>query len=217
MNFKPLNVLVACEYSGIVRDAFVAAGHYAMSVDILDTESLGNHYKGDIRDILNHPSVHDWDLMIAHPPCTHLASSGARWWKDKDPQLQADAIELVKTLLEAPIPYICLENPVGVLSTALRLPDQIIQPWQFGESKQKTTCLWFKNLPTLTPTEYVDRGEFVTTKKGKKVPKWYNIGEQKDRGKIRSKFFPGVAKAMAEQWGYFIQWEKAQKTLGGLD
>lgn len=146
-----MRVLVACEFSGTVRDAFIRAGHDAMSCDLLPTEVPGPHYTGDVRDILH--GTHDgaWDLMIAHPPCTHLAVSGARWFKDKCAE-QAEALEFVRLLLNAPIPRIALENPVSIISSRIRKPDQIIQPWMFGHGETKATCLWLKGLPKLTPT-----------------------------------------------------------------
>ena len=137
-----MKILVACEYSGVVRDAFIARGHEAISCDILPTEKEGPHYLGNVLDIL-----HDgWDVMIAHPPCTHLAVSGAKWFKYKQKE-QEEALGFVQVLLDAPIEKICLENPVSVISSKIRKPDQIIQPWQFGHTATKTTCLWLKNLP----------------------------------------------------------------------
>jgi hypothetical protein len=141
-----------------------------------------------------------WDLMIAHPPCTHLAVSGARWFKGKEKE-QAEALEFVMTLLSAPIEKIALENPVIVISTRIRKPDQIVQPWMFGDPFTKTTCLWLKNLPPLTPTNIVDKGERHITKGGKSLPSWYNLPPSEDRAKIRGTTFKGMAEAMAEQWG----------------
>ena len=138
--------------------------------------------------------------MIAHPPCTHLAVSGARWFKDKKEE-QEEALEFVRTLLDAPIPKIALENPVSVISTRIRKPDQIVQPWMFGDPFTKTTCLWLKGLPLLEPTNIVSKGERHVTKSGKSLPAWYNLPPSEDRAKIRSRTFPGFAKAMAEQWG----------------
>ena len=147
-----MRVLVACEYSGTVRDAFRAKGHDAWSCDLLPTDAdPAWHYEGDIFDII----MDDWDLMIAHPPCTHLAVSGARWFKDKREE-QLEALAFVRTLLAAPIPRIALENPVSIISSAVRKPDQIIQPWQFGHGEVKATCLWLKNLPLLTMTNQVE-------------------------------------------------------------
>lgn len=191
-----MRVLVACEYSGIVRDAFIARGHDAMSCDLLPTDAPGPHYMGDVRDVLSD----GWDLMIAHPPCTHLAVSGARWFKDKVEE-QKEALVFVQLLLDAPIERIALENPVSVIASRIRKPNQIVQPYFFGDSFRKTTCLWLKNLPLLIPTNMVDQGETHTTKSGKRLPKWYNIPPREDRWKIRSVTFPGFANAMAEQWG----------------
>ena len=193
-----MRVLVACEYSGVVRDAFLNAGHYAMSCDLLPCESTasGDHYQGDVRDILDH----DWDLMVAHPPCTHLAVSGARWFKDKLPE-QALALEFVRLLLDAPIPRIALENPVSIISSRIRKPDQIIQPYEHGHEATKTTCLWLKNLPLLQPSNIVGKGARHITKSGRSLPKWYNLPPSVDRWKIRSATFPGIAAAMAAQWG----------------
>lgn len=193
-----MKVLVACEFSGIVRDAFAARGHNAISCDLLMPYNAnpGMHYQGDVRDILNN----GWDLMIAHPPCTHLAVSGARWFKDKKEE-QEEALEFVQTLLNAPIPRIALENPVSIISSRIRKPDQIVQPWMFGDPFTKTTCLWLKNLPKLKPTKIVDKGERHITKSGKSLPKWYNLPPSEDRGMKRSVTFEGFANAMAEQWG----------------
>lgn len=137
-----MRVLVACEFSGVVRDAFIAAGHDAMSCDLLPTDSPGPHYEGDVRDVIDD----DWDLMVAHPPCTHLAVSGARWFKDKQ-QEQTEALDFVRLLMDAPIPRIAVENPVSIISSRIRKPDQIVQPWQYGHGETKATCLWLKNLP----------------------------------------------------------------------
>jgi site-specific DNA-cytosine methylase len=192
-----MRVLIACEYSGTVRDAFIRAGHYAASCDLLPSDStLGDHYQCSVLDILDH----DWDLMIAHPPCTHLAVSGARWFKDKQ-QEQLEALEFVRQLLAAPIPRIALENPVSIISSHIRKPDQIIQPYQFGHEATKTTCLWLKNLPPLVPTKVVSKGDRHVTKSGKSLPTWYNLPPSADRWKIRSATFKGIAEAMASQWG----------------
>lgn len=192
-----MRVLVACEYSGAVRDAFIARGHDAWSCDLLPTDKPGPHYQGDVTKIL----VADrWDLMIAHPPCTHLAVSGARWFKDKQVE-QAAALDFVRLLLNAPVPRIALENPVSIISSRIRKPDQIIQPWQFGHEATKTTCLWLKGLPPLTPTKIVGRGARHITKSGRSLPEWYNLPPSTDRWKIRSATFQGIADAMADQWG----------------
>ena len=147
-----MRVLVACEFSGRVRDAFIRHGHDAVSCDLLPSETEGPHYQGDVRDILNN----GWDLMVAHPPCTDLAVSGARWFADKraDGRQQA-ALDFVRLLMDAPIPRIAVENPVSIISSAIRKPDQVVQPWQFGEGETKATCLWLKDLPKLTATDVV--------------------------------------------------------------
>lgn len=194
-----MRVLVACEYSGVVRSAFSDLGHDTWSCDLLPSELNGQHYQGDVRDILDD----GWDLMIAHPPCTHLAVSGARWFKDKHEE-QLEALEFVRMLLNAPIGHICLENPVSVISSKIRKPDQIIQPWQFGHEATKTTCLWLKNLPALIPTEIVGKGSRHVTKGGKSLPTWYNLPPSEDRWKIRSKTFTGIAEAMANQWSEYL-------------
>ena len=190
-----LKVLVACEFSGIVRDAFKRRGHDALSCDLLPTETPGNHYEGDIRDILSE----EWDLMIAHPPCTHLAVSGARYFKNKRIE-QADALEFVRMLMDAPIPKICIENPVSVISTRIRKPDQIVQPYMFGHPESKKTCLWLKNLPKLTATELLElpkAGVWLNqTKSGQN-----KLAPSPDRWKNRSRTYTGIADAMAQQWG----------------
>ena len=191
-----MKVLVACEFSGLVRDAFIERGHDAVSCDILPTEQPGPHIQGDVLEILDD----GWDLMIAHPPCTHLAVSGARWFKDKVEE-QKEALDFVRALLDAPIPQIALENPVSVISTQIRKPDQIVQPYWFGDEATKTTCLWLKNLPLLEPSNMVGKGERHITKSGRSLPKWYNLPPSPDRSKIRSTTFPGFAKAMSDQWG----------------
>ena len=191
-----MRVLVACEYSGVVRDAFNARGHFAMSCDLLPSDAPGMHYQGDVRDVLDG----GWDLMIAHPPCTHLASSGAKWFKNKQVE-QAEALDFVRLLLNAPISRIALENPVGVISTQIRKPDQIVQPYEHGHEATKTTCLWLKNLPPLRPTNIVGKGSRHVTKSGRSLPEWYNLPPSADRWKIRSATFPGIAAAMADQWG----------------
>ena len=181
-----MRVLIACEFSGVVRDAFLLRGHSAMSCDLLYSERPGPHYVGDVRDVL-----HDgWDLMVAHPPCTYLASSGARWWKERL-ELQRQALEFVQELMDAPIDRIAIENPVGKISTAIRKPDQIIQPWMFGHGETKATCLWLKELPLLQPTDIVDGRE----------ARIHHMPPSKDRWKLRSITYSGVARAMAEQWG----------------
>lgn len=188
-----MRVIVGCEYSGTVRDSFLTRGHDAISVDILPTDSKGPHHIGDLLEFCKE-NAEKYDMLIAHPPCTHLAVSGARWFKDKQLE-QREALNFVKQILELPFKYIALENPVSIISTHIRKPDQIIQPWMFGESYTKTTCLWLKNLPKLVPTNVVDKGEFVIHG-GKKLPKWYS-----NRTIARDKTFKGIAEAMADQWG----------------
>lgn len=149
-----MKVLVACEYRGRVRDAFITCGHDAVSCDLLPSDSDGPHHQGDVAEILHF----GWDLMIAHPPCTHLAVSGSRWFKDKVRE-QAEALVFVQMLLNAPIPRIALENPISIISTRIRKPDQIVQPWMFGHGETKATCLWLKGLPKLSPTNVVEGRE----------------------------------------------------------
>ena len=180
-----MKVLIGCEFSGIVRDEFLKLGHDAISCDLLPSEKPGPHYQGDIRDIL----YDSWDLMIVHPPCTHLAISGARWFKNKI-QEQKEALKFIQLLLDAPIDKICLENPVSIISSHIRKPDQIIQPWQFGHGLTKKTCLWLKNLPLLQATNIVS-GRANTI---------HNMPETADRWKKRSRTFIGIAQAMAQQW-----------------
>lgn len=193
-----MRVLIACEYSGAVRDAFSALGHDAISCDLLPSEKPGQHYQGDVRDILRD----GFDLMIAHPPCTHLAVSGARWFKDKQED-QRLALDFVRLLMDAPIPRIAIENPVSIISSRIRKPDQIIQPYHYGHEATKTTCLWLKGLPLLKPTHIVGKGSRHVTKSGKSLPSWYNLPPRADRWKIRSATFPGIAQAMARQWGSY--------------
>lgn len=178
-------ILVACEYSGTVRDAFAKLGWDAWSCDLLPSEKPGNHHQGDVREML----TKSWDIMVAHPPCTHLAVSGARWFKDKVKE-QAEALDFVRLLLDAPIPRIALENPVSIISSKIRKPDQVIQPWQFGHGETKATCLWLKSLPKLTPSNIVD---------GREQRIW-KLPPSADRWKERSRTFPGIAEAMATQW-----------------
>ena len=166
-----MRVLVACEYSGAVRDAFIKKGHNAVSCDILPTDNPGPHYQGDVFDIIDD----GWDLMIAFPPCTHLAVSGAKHFaKKREDGRQQQGIDFFLKIANANIPKIAVENPVGIMSNVFRKPDQIIQPWQFGDMAQKTTCLWLKNLPLLRHTNIVDKGEFYISPSGKKLPKWYS-------------------------------------------
>jgi hypothetical protein len=182
-----MRVLVACEYSGAVRDAFIARGHDAWSCDLLPTERPGPHYQEDVREVI---ADMQWDLMIAHPPCTHLAVSGARWWKDKLFE-QGEALDFVRFLMAAPIPRIAIENPISKISTAIRKPDQIVQPWQFGHGETKATCLWLKGLPKLVPTDIVDGRE----------ARIHKMPPSADRWKERSRTYQGIADAMAAQWG----------------
>ena len=184
-----MRVLVACEFSGIVREAFKRRGHDAWSCDLLSSEIPGQHLQGDV---LSHLSD-GWDLMIAHPPCTDIAVSGARWFKNKQKE-QVAALDFVRELLNALIEGIALENPVSIISTRIRKPDQIIQPWQFGHPETKTTCLWLNNLPPLKPTNIVE---------GRK-PRVHYESPGPDRWKNRSRTYQGIADAMAEQWGSAI-------------
>ena len=182
-----MKVLIACEYSGTVRDAFTALGHDAISCDLLPSDRPGNHHQGDVREVL----YHGWDLMIAHPPCTDLAVSGARHFAEKIADgRQQRALDFVRLLLDAPIKRIALENPISVISSKIRKPDQIIQPWQFGHGETKATCLWLKNLPALVPTDIV----------GGREQRIWKLPPTKDRWKIRSTTFQGIADAMAKQW-----------------
>lgn len=194
-----LNVLIGFEMSGRVRDAFIAKGHNAVSCDLLPTMSEGPHYQGDIRNILHR----EWDIIIAFPPCTHLAVSGAKHFAAKRADgRQQQGIDLFMLIANYDCPRMCIENPVGIMSTEWRKPDQIVQPYMFGDPFTKTTCLWLKGLPLLTPTNIVDKGARKTTKGGKSLPEWYNIPPSDPlRAQKRSMTFPGLAAAMAEQWG----------------
>lgn len=185
-----MRVLVACEYSGVVRDAFIAAGHEAMSCDLLPTDSPGPHYEGDVFDIIDYP----WDLAIMHPPCTHTAVSGARHFADKrmDGRQQCGISFIMRLIRRSQhIPMTAIEQPVSILSSHYRKPDQIIQPWQFGHGEVKAICLWLKNLSELQPTKTVDGRE----------ARVHRMAPSPNRWKERSKFYPGIAKAMADQWG----------------
>lgn len=184
-----MKVLVACEYSGIVRDAFAAKGHNAISCDFLDTESVGKHYQGNVLDIIND----GFDLMIAHPPCTNLAVSGARWFPAKmaDGSQQRD-LDFVQILMDAHIDKICIENPISIISSMIRKPDQIIQPYMFGHGETKATCLWLKNLPRLIPTNIVEGRENRIWKMPPSANRW----------KLRSTTYKGIAEAMANQWNF---------------
>ena len=191
-----MRVLIACEYSGRVRDAFIARGHEAMSCDLLPTDAPGPHYQGDVRDVLDFP----WDLMIAHPPCTDLAVSGAAWFANKrlTGSQQASA-SFFKSLAKADIPHIAIENPVCIMSSLWRKPDQIIQPWMFGHMEQKATCLWLKGLPSLTETSNV-KEEMMLLPKNQRERLHY-LPPSADRWKLRSETYRGIAEAMADQWG----------------
>jgi hypothetical protein len=185
---EPLRVLIACEYSGAVRDAFIKRGHEAMSCDLLPTDAPGPHYQGDVRDVLDYP----WDLMIAHPPCTHLSVSGAAWFKEKQMDgRQQSGVSFFMQLTKADIPMIAIENPVCIMSSMWRKPDQTIQPWQFGHGETKATCLWLKGLQHLQPTNIVEGRE----------QRIHKLPPSEDRWKIRSQTFQGIADAMADQWG----------------
>lgn len=196
-----MRVLVACESSGVVRDAFRARGHFAMSCDLLSAERPGPHHQGDVRELLDQ----DWDLLIAHPPCTYLSVSGMHWTTRglRDPKLTEDALDLVRLFMDAPIERIAIENPVSVISSRIRKPDQIIQPHQFGHDASKKTCLWLKNLPLLQSTE------MVAPRMVNGRPRWANqtdsgqnkLPPSKNRWKLRSKTYEGIADAMATQWG----------------
>lgn len=182
-----MKVLIGCEFSGTVRRAFAAHGHDAWSCDLLlSDDNSPKHIIGDVLELLSK----GWDLAIFHPPCTHLSVSGARWFKDKEVE-QKEALEFVRKLMNASIPRIAIENPVSVISTKIKKPDQIIQPWQFGTGETKATCLWLKNLPLLTPANIVEGRE----------PKIHMMPPSKDRWKLRSKTYQGIAEAMAQQWG----------------
>jgi hypothetical protein len=182
-----MRVLVACEFSGVVREAFRARGHEAWSCDLLPADDGSPfHYQIDARAAW---ALEPFDLMVAHPPCTHLAVSGARWFKDKTLE-QAAALQFVRDLMAAPIPRIAIENPISIISSRIRRPDQIIQPWQFGHGEVKATCLWLKNLPRLTPTSVVT-GRYARVHREPPSP---------DRWKKRSVTYQGIADAMADQW-----------------
>lgn len=199
---RPMRVLVACEFSGTVRDAFAARGHEAWSCDLLPTERPGNHIQGDVLAVLGD----GWDLMIAHPPCTYLAGMGI-WWNHKRPErwpLTYAARDFVVALSEAPIAKIAIENPIGYLNRNWRKPDCIVNPWQFGHEAHKPTCLWLKGLPPLLPTKIVGRGRFYTKANGTRMSAWSHVtsGTRKEeRARIASRTFPGIAAAMATQWG----------------
>lgn len=194
---KKLKILVACEYSGRVRDAFLAAGHEATSCDLLPTDVGGPHYTGDLFDVIDYP----WDMLIAHPPCTDLAVSGAAWFeaKKKDGRQQASVAFFMRIVRRsAHIPRVAIENPVCIMSSLYRKPDQVIQPWMFGHPESKATCLWLKGLPPLTPTDNVYE-HFMSLPKNQQQRLHY-LPPSADRWKIRSETYTGIANAMAAQW-----------------
>lgn len=193
------NVLIACEFSGIVRDAFAAMGCRAASCDLLPSEAPGEHYQDDIFHVLAR-APWQWDLLIAFPPCTHLSSSGARWWAEKRAE-QQEAIEFVKALAAAPVGHIAIENPIGILSKAWRKPDQIVQPWQFGHGETKATCLWLTGLPLLQPTHVAGAPTFFWEEAPRqRVGRVWREPPSPDRWKNRSRTYVGIAAAMAAQW-----------------
>jgi hypothetical protein len=196
-----MKVLIACEFSGSVRNAFTALGHDAMSCDLEPSLTLGKHYQGDVFDIIND----GWDLMIAHPPCTHLAVSGARHFaKKRADGRQQQGIDFFLKLADCNIPRYAIENPIGIMSSVYRKPEQIIQPWQYGHDTTKATCLWLKGLPLLKPTNIVDRGGVWVAKSGKRMSQWFyesSLLPPKEREKMRNTTFKGIADAMAQQWG----------------
>lgn len=191
-----MKVLVACEFSGAVRDAFIAMGHDTMSCDLLPTDAPGPHYQGDVRDVIGD----GWDLMICHPPCTDLAVSGARHFAAKIADgRQQGALDFVRHLMDAPVERIAIENPVSVISSKIRKPDQIIHPWMFGHAENKKTCLWLKNLPPLQETSNVRH--IMAGMPKKETDKVHYMSPGVERWKMRSLTYPGIALAMAEQWG----------------
>lgn len=198
-----MRVLIACEFSGTVRDAFCALGYDAVSCDLLPSETDGKHVIGDAIELAYGQY---WDLMIAHPPCTHLAVSGARWFKDKQVE-QQQALQFVQQLLDAPIAYIALENPISIISSRIRKPNQIIQPWMFGHGETKATCLWLKGLPLLAPTNIVDGRKSLI----------HHMAPSPDRWKNRSRTYVGIAQAMAAQWGEYVSNYKQAPLSGDKD
>lgn len=187
-----MKILIACEFTGAVRDAFIAAGHDAISCDLLPSQRPGPHHQGDVLEFVRGHAPHHFDLMVAFPPCTDLAASGARWFPEKRADgRQTAALQFVRDLMALPVARWALENPVGVISTAIRKPDQIIHPWQHGHGETKATCLWLKGLPLLTPTQVVDG----------RVPRIHRLSPSPERWALRSATYPGIARAMAEQWG----------------
>lgn len=203
-----MRVLVACESSGMVRRAFRAAGHEAWSCDLLPADDGSEwHIQGDAIQAINQ----GWDLMVAHPPCTYLSVSGMHWTARglRDPKLTEEALMFVRKLMDAPVNRVCIENPVSVISSRIRPPDQTIQPYMFGEDASKRTCLWLKNLPPLIPTQRVPGRKVVNPKTGRIAERWANqtdsgqnrLPPSRDRWKKRSSTYPGIAAAMANQWG----------------
>jgi len=213
----PLKILIACESSGAIRNAMNKLGHVATSCDLLPSETFGDHYQGSVFDIIDQ----GWDLMIAHPPCTYLSSSGMHWTTRglRDPQLTEDALEFVRKLMDAPIPRIAIENPVGAISTRIRPADQYIQPFEFGDDASKKTGLWLENLPKLTPTKYVEP-RIINGKK-----RWSNqcdsgqnkLGPSADRWKNRSKTYQGIADAMSLQWAGDTGWRRVMFAADCID
>lgn len=197
-----MRVLVACEYSGRVRDAFLRLGHDALSCDLLPTDVPGPHHQGDVREILGR----GWDLLIAHPPCTHLAVSGNRWRAAKPAPLVEEALAFVRLLLAAPVERVAVENPVSIIGSRIRPADQTIQPWQFGHPEVKATCLWLRNLPLLRPTRIV----------AGRAARVHRLPPSADRWKLRSETYAGIAEAMAEQWGQLRPGEGVQGDLFGV-
>lgn len=207
-----MRVLIACEFSGIVRDAFVERGHEAISCDLLPCESTrrANHLQGDVFEYLREMPNY-FDLMIAHPPCTHLACSGARWFDKKIADgRQAEAVRFFMNFVDVPIKKIAIENPIGIMSRMWKKPTQIVQPYYFGDEFEKPTCLWLIGLPRLIhikksdlldPSTHCEKGPRHTTRSGRSLPVWYNQPPSPERSKNRSRTFPGLANAMAEQWG----------------
>lgn len=195
-------MLVACEFSGTVRDAFLRRGHDAWSCDLLPTSAPGPHIQGDVLAVIGN----GWDLMVAHPPCTDLAVSGARWFAAKGKDRQRAALAFFAALLSAPIDRIAVENPVSIAATKIRRPDQTIQPWQFGHGETKATCLWLRGLPLLAPTRVVDGRD----------PRVHRLPPSSDRWALRSLTYHGIADAMAEQWGDAARWTPVQTTLAGV-
>jgi hypothetical protein len=201
MGMGSMKILIACEFSGTVREAFAKLGHDVTSCDLEPTSLPGKHYQGDVNDIIND----GWDMMIAFPPCTHLAVSGARHFEQKRKDgRQQQGIDFFMSIINAPIPKIAVENPIGIMSSLYKKPNQIIHPYHFGHEASKSTCLWLKELPLLNHTNVVSKGEFVTFPSGKRMTKWYADSAKNNavtRTKIRNTTFQGIADAMADQWG----------------